>query len=162
MAATLHFTLQPAPHPLSCRHFSLFAAFLACQFRLIVRGTKTPGPDRARSRMMNISQWQKTRAPNSTRRHHISYAEISGVPAPRNYARWQEMQKVHIVRPRQPWQVIVNCSGGRPEHKRTRRFINDRASVSITCFWAAHRTSWAARGGRQWTPPPSPAAPGKG
>lgn len=139
MAATLRFTLQPAPHPLSCRHFLLFAAFLACQFRLIVRGTKTPGLDRARSRMMNISQWQKSRAPNSTRRHRISYAEISGVPAPRNYVRWQEMQEVHIVRPRQPWQVRVNCSRSGPEHKRTWRLINDRPSVSITCFWAAAR-----------------------
>lgn len=174
MAATLHFTLQPAPHPLSCRRFLLFAAFLACQFRLIVRGTKTPGLDRARSRMMNIPQWQKTRAPNSTRRHRISYAEISGVPAPRNYVRWQEMQEVHIVRPRQPWQVRVNCSHSGPQHKRTRRLINDGASVSITCFWAVARvmhhastvqkhyhTSRAARGnvavpGWRWTPPPSP------
>lgn len=139
MAATLHFTLPPAPHPLSCRHFLPFAAFLACQFRLIVRGTKTPGLDRARSRMMNISQWQKTRAPNSTRSHRITYAEISGVPAPGNYVCWQEMQEVHIVRLGQPWQVLVNCSHSDPQHKRMQRLINDRASVSITCSWAVAR-----------------------
>lgn len=61
MAATLHFTLQPlAPSP----HFRALLAIRpplspARQFGLMVRGTKTPGLDRAGSGVMNVPQWQE-------------------------------------------------------------------------------------------------------
>lgn len=105
-----HTPLHPAARttPPKFHTFLLFAAFLACQFCLIVKGTKTPGLDRARSRMMNISRWQKTCAPNSTRwlaslmQKSVAYQHPGIMPADRRCMRgalcsWNNLGKLWLT-----------------------------------------------------------------